>query len=56
MTTHESIRRWIAEQMHLDIDTAEPAEVAQLDAVTAAAEAGYVRALLHLRHYRPLVG
>jgi hypothetical protein len=56
MTTHDSIRLWIAEQMHLDIDTAEPAELARLDSVTAAAEAGYVRMLLQLREYRPLIG
>lgn len=56
MTTHDSIRRWVAEQMHLDPDTAGPADVDRLDNVTAAAEAGYVRALLHLREYRPLVG
>ncbi|MFE7421799.1 hypothetical protein [Rhodococcus sp. NPDC057529] len=56
MTTHDSIRHWIAEQMQLDVGTAEPAELVRLDAVTAAAEAGYVRMLLHLREYRPLVG
>ncbi|MFD9669756.1 hypothetical protein ACFWAY_50820 [Rhodococcus sp. NPDC059968] len=56
MTTHDSIRYWIAEQMHLDIETAEPAELGRLDAVTAVAEAGYVRSLLRLREYRPLVG
>ncbi|MFV9456937.1 hypothetical protein ACNJ7E_26345 [Rhodococcus sp. NM-2] len=56
MTTHDSIRRWVAEQMHLDPATAGPAELGRLDEVTAAAEAGYVRALLHLREYCPLVG
>ncbi|MGW5149820.1 hypothetical protein [Rhodococcus koreensis] len=56
MTTHDSIRLWIAEQMHLDIETAEPTELARLDVVTAAAEAGYVRMLLRLRDYHPLVG
>lgn len=56
MTTHDSIRRWVAEQMHLDPDTAGPTELGRLEVVTAAAEAGYVRALLHLREYRPLVG
>jgi hypothetical protein len=56
MTTHDSIRRWVAEQMHLDPDTAGPAELGRLDEVTAAADAGYVRALLHLREYRPLAG
>ncbi|MFC9358451.1 hypothetical protein ACFTZB_18020 [Rhodococcus sp. NPDC057014] len=56
MTTHDSIRHWIADQMQLDIGTAEPAELATLDAVTTAAEAGYVRMLLRLRAYRPLVG
>ncbi|MFD6061047.1 hypothetical protein [Rhodococcus wratislaviensis] len=56
MTTHDSIRLWVAEQMHLDIETAEAAELARLDGVTAAAEAGYVRTLLRLGEYRPLVG
>ena len=56
MTTHDSIRRWVAEQMHLDPDTAGSTELDRLDDVTAAAEAGYVRALLRLREYRPLVG
>jgi hypothetical protein len=56
MTTHDSIRRWVADQMHLDLDIAGPAELDHLDDVTAAAEAGYVRALLHFREYRPLIG
>ncbi|MFC9362336.1 hypothetical protein ACFTZB_37890 [Rhodococcus sp. NPDC057014] len=56
MTTHDSIRHWVAQQMHLDIGTAEQAELARLDAVTEAAEAGYVRMLLRLRDYRPQVG
>ncbi|MEU2004546.1 hypothetical protein ACH47B_26445 [Rhodococcus sp. NPDC019627] len=56
MTTHDEIRHWIAEQMHLDIDTAEPSELARLDAVTSVAEAGYVRALLRRPEYRPRVG
>ncbi|QYA99948.1 hypothetical protein I1A62_02065 (plasmid) [Rhodococcus sp. USK10] len=56
MTTHDSIRHWIADQMQLDIGSAELAELATLDAVTAAAEAGYVRMLLRLREYQPLAG
>jgi len=56
MTTHDAIRRWVAEQLNIDPDTSEPTELAHLDEVTAAAEAGYVRALLHLREYHPLVG
>ncbi|MDH6288007.1 hypothetical protein [Rhodococcus opacus] len=56
MTTHDAIRRWVAEQLNIDPATVEPTELARLDEVTAAAEAGYVRALLHLREYHPLVG
>jgi hypothetical protein len=42
--------------MHLNLETAERAELDRLDDITAAAEAGYVRSLLRLREYRPLVG
>jgi hypothetical protein len=56
MTSHDAIRRWIAEQMCLDLETADPAALAYLDEVTAVAEAGYVRSLLKLECYRPWVG
>ncbi|WP_244163493.1 hypothetical protein [Rhodococcus koreensis] len=56
MTSHDAIRRWIAEQMCLDLEVADPAVLAYLDEVTAVAEAGYVRSLLKLESYRPLVG
>jgi hypothetical protein len=56
MTSHDAIRRWIAEQMSLDLETADPAVLVYLDEVTAVAEAGYVRSLLQLGSYRPLVG
>jgi hypothetical protein len=56
MTSHDAIRRWIAEQMHLDLETADPAVLAYLDEVTAVAEAEYVRYLVELGSYRPLVG
>lgn len=55
-TSHDAIRRWIAEQMCIDLEVAHPAVLAYLDEVTAVAEAGYVRSLLQLESYRPLVG
>ncbi|WP_260850582.1 hypothetical protein [Rhodococcus sp. WB9] len=42
--------------MGVDAETADPATLAYLDEVTSVAEAGYVRSLLALARYRPLVG
>ncbi|MBC2637490.1 MULTISPECIES: hypothetical protein [unclassified Rhodococcus (in: high G+C Gram-positive bacteria)] len=53
---HQEIREWVAELMRLDLATASPAELAKLDDVTKLAEMEYVRQLLSLREYRPLVG
>ncbi|MGW5152825.1 hypothetical protein [Rhodococcus koreensis] len=56
MSSHDALRRWVAEQMGVDVETVDPAVVAYLDEVTGVAEAGYVRFLLGLAKYRPLVG
>ncbi len=53
---HDDIREWVAQLMRLDLATAGPAELARLDEVTKLAEMEYVRQLLSLREYRPLVG
>ena len=53
---HQDIREWVAKLMRLDLATASPAELAKLDDATKLAEAQYVRQMLSLREYRPLVG
>jgi hypothetical protein len=56
MSSHDALRRWVAEQMGVDVEIADPALSAYLDEVTAVAEAGYVRSLLALASYHPFVG
>ncbi|WP_167315967.1 hypothetical protein [Rhodococcus opacus] len=56
MSSHSALRRWVAEQMGIDVEIADPAVLAYVDEVTAVAEAGYVRSLLALASYHPLVG
>ncbi|WP_158461363.1 hypothetical protein [Rhodococcus opacus] len=56
MSCHDVLRRWVAEQMGVDVETTDPVVVTYLDEVTGVAEAGYVRSLLALGRYRPLVG
>ncbi|MEN0140634.1 MAG: hypothetical protein AAGC80_36150 [Rhodococcus sp. (in: high G+C Gram-positive bacteria)] len=56
MSSHNALRRWVAEQLGVDVEIADPAALAYLDEVTAVAEAGYVRSLLALERYHPLVG
>jgi hypothetical protein len=53
---HQDIRAWVAQLMHLDLATASPAELAKLDDMTTMAEMQYVRQLLSLAEYQPLVG
>jgi len=53
---HEDIREWVAKMLRLDLATASPAELAKLDEVTRLAEIEYVRQMLSLPEYRPLVG
>ena len=56
MSSHDVLRRWVAGQMGVDVETADPTVRAYLDEVTGVAEAGCVRSLLALAKYRPLVG
>ncbi|AHK35824.1 hypothetical protein [Rhodococcus opacus] len=53
---HQDIREWVAQMMRLDLATASPAELAKLEEVAKLAEAQYVRQLMNLHEYRPLVG
>nr|WP_271209153.1 hypothetical protein [Rhodococcus wratislaviensis]GLK33616.1 hypothetical protein GCM10017611_04580 [Rhodococcus wratislaviensis] len=53
---HQEIREWVAQLLRLDLATAGPAEVAMLDDMAVLAEMHYVRQLLSLAEYRPLVG
>ena len=53
---HEAIRGGVAAQIHLDVAAATPEQLAKLEELTVRAEAIYVRQLLALPLFRPLVG
>jgi len=54
---HQDIREWVAKFLRLDLSTASPERSGQAGRRDRAlAEAHYVRKLLSLAEYRPLVG
>nr|GLK38657.1 hypothetical protein GCM10017611_55240 [Rhodococcus wratislaviensis] len=54
--THAELRRWVAAHAHPDMSRASPEQLAKLAKITAAFEARYVRDLLAVPEYRPVVG